>query len=153
MIPGEVVEILQDPPPQLIVYNGKVSANFQGLYLFSLLFRIHNYPITLVFSLGTTLASEPPKRQSSSSSNSPERSSGIGSCAVASGPATSNVLEVYSAYNSALPLCTCVRLQITPNTSSRQVVDLFVKQLMTAAQLKGLTGPIYSSSEEFCLGN
>lgn len=65
----------------------------------------------------------------------------------------SGIIRVYAAYETGLPSGTSVKLHVTPQTTSREVVDLVVKQLNMAVILKGRGGPIYGNSQlhSFCL--
>lgn len=67
-------------------------------------------------------------------------------------PETS-ILQVYAAYDTGLPSGTSLKLRVTPKTTSREVIDLVVKQLNMAVVLKGKEGPIYGPEElqNFCL--
>lgn len=48
-----------------------------------------------------------------------------------------SILQVYAAYDTGLPNGTSLKLRVTPKTTSREVVDLVVKQLNMAVVLKG----------------
>jgi hypothetical protein len=63
------------------------------------------------------------------------------------------VLRVYAAYDTGLAKGTSVKLHVTPRTTSREVINLVVQQLIKAALSKGLDGPVYTDEqlEEFCL--
>ncbi|XP_050433314.1 ankyrin repeat and fibronectin type-III domain-containing protein 1 isoform X2 [Adelges cooleyi] len=63
------------------------------------------------------------------------------------------IIEVYAAYDTGLPHPTSLMLHISPTTSAREVVQLFLQQLNMSVLVKGKTGPIYPSTEfgNFCL--
>ncbi|ODM93149.1 hypothetical protein Ocin01_13534 [Orchesella cincta] len=61
------------------------------------------------------------------------------------------VVAVYAAYSCGLAPGTCVRLQITNHTTSRQILNLLIKHLSAAVLAKGLDGPIYDNYQDFCL--
>lgn len=56
---------------------------------------------------------------------------------VKAGPPESSILQVYAAYDTGLPSGTSLKLRVTPKTTSREVIDLVVKQLNMAVVLKG----------------
>jgi hypothetical protein len=64
-----------------------------------------------------------------------------------------NVLQVFAAYDTGLASGTSVRLTVTHLTTSREVIDLVIKQLNMAVILKGKGGPVYDSDKlrNFCL--
>lgn len=53
------------------------------------------------------------------------------------GPPETSILQVYAAYDTGLPNGTSLKLRVTPKTTSREVIDLVVKQLNMAVVLKG----------------
>ncbi|XP_066966136.1 ankyrin-repeat and fibronectin type III domain-containing 1 isoform X4 [Macrobrachium rosenbergii] len=55
------------------------------------------------------------------------------------------IIQVYAAYETGLASGTSVKLQITPRTTAREVIDLVVKQLNMAVVLKGKGGPTYGN--------
>lgn len=61
--------------------------------------------------------------------------------------------QVCAAYDTGLPHPTSLKLHISPSTSAREVVQLFLQQLNMSVVVKGKTGPIYPSTEfgNFCL--
>ncbi|XP_022170944.1 uncharacterized protein LOC111034176 isoform X1 [Myzus persicae] len=63
------------------------------------------------------------------------------------------IIEVCAAYDTGLPHPTSLKLHISPTTSAREVVQLFLQQLNMSVLVKGKTGPIYPSTEfgNFCL--
>lgn len=63
------------------------------------------------------------------------------------------VTQVCAAYDTGLPHPTSLKLHISPTTSAREVVQLFLQQLNMSVVVKGKTGPIYPSTEfgNFCL--
>ena len=66
---------------------------------------------------------------------------------------TSSVLQVYAAYDTGLASGTSVLINLSESTSSREVVDLVVKQLNMAVIMKGKDQPIYDNDtlRNFCL--
>ena len=66
---------------------------------------------------------------------------------------TSGILRVHTAYDTGLAHGTNVKLQVTPTTTSREVINLVVQQLNKAVLSKGLDGPVYDVSDmcDFCL--
>ncbi len=66
---------------------------------------------------------------------------------------SSSVLQVYAAYDTGLASGTSVLINLSESTSSREVVDLVVKQLNMAVIMKGKDNPIYDSDtlRNFCL--
>lgn len=64
-----------------------------------------------------------------------------------------STIQVYAAYETGLTNGTSLKLHVTTETTSREVVDLVVKQLNMAVLLKGKEGPIYGERDlqEFCL--
>lgn len=64
-----------------------------------------------------------------------------------------SVLRIYAAYDCGLPPGTSIKIHVTPETTAREVIDLFVRQLNTAVRVKGRHGPIYGEERfgEFCL--
>lgn len=64
-----------------------------------------------------------------------------------------STIQVYAAYETGLASGTSLKLHVTTETTSREVVDLVVKQLNMAVLLKGKEGPIYGEQDlrEFCL--
>ena len=66
---------------------------------------------------------------------------------------SSSVLQVYAAYDTGLASGTSVLINLSENTSSREVVDLVVKQLNMAVIMKGKDNPIYDNDtlRNFCL--
>ncbi|XP_064477839.1 ankyrin repeat and fibronectin type-III domain-containing protein 1-like isoform X2 [Ornithodoros turicata] len=67
-----------------------------------------------------------------------------------SGP---GVLRIYAAYDCGLPTGTSMKIHVTEETTAREVIELFVRQLNTAVRVKGKDGPIYGEERfgEFCL--
>ena len=65
----------------------------------------------------------------------------------------SSVLQVYAAYDTGLASGTSVLINLSESTSSREVVDLVVKQLNMAVIMKGKETPIYDNDtiRNFCL--
>lgn len=63
------------------------------------------------------------------------------------------IIQVYAAYDTGLAPGTSVKLHVTPRTTSREVIDLVVKQLNMAVLLKNKNGPIYGNEKlkDFCL--
>ena len=63
------------------------------------------------------------------------------------------ILRVYAAYETGLSRGTSVKLHVTPNTTSREVVNLVVQQLNRATMHRGLAGPFYNDEylPDFCL--
>ena len=66
---------------------------------------------------------------------------------------SSSVLQVYAAYDTGLASGTSVLINLSENTSSREVIDLVVKQLNMAVIMKGKDNPIYDNDtlRNFCL--
>ena len=66
---------------------------------------------------------------------------------------SSSVLQVYAAYDTGLASGTSVLINLSESTSSREVVDLVVKQLNMAVIMKGKDNPIYDNDtlRNFCL--
>ena len=66
---------------------------------------------------------------------------------------SSSVLQVYAAYDTGLASGTSVLINLSESTSSREVVDLVVKQLNMAVIMKGKDQPIYDNDtlRNFCL--
>ena len=66
---------------------------------------------------------------------------------------TSSVLQVYAAYDTGLASGTSVLINLSESTSSREVIDLVVKQLNMAVIMKGKDQPIYDNDtlRNFCL--
>uniref|UniRef100_A0A0K2TZ33 Uncharacterized protein n=1 Tax=Lepeophtheirus salmonis TaxID=72036 RepID=A0A0K2TZ33_LEPSM len=64
-----------------------------------------------------------------------------------------NILQVYAAYDTGLASGTSVKIQMTSQTTTREVIDLVVRQLNMAVLLKGKEGPVYDtdSLNNFCL--
>ena len=64
-----------------------------------------------------------------------------------------SVLQVYAAYDTGLASGTSVLINLSESTSSREVVDLVVKQLNMAVIMKGKDTPIYDNDtlRNFCL--
>ena len=64
-----------------------------------------------------------------------------------------NILHVYAAYDTGLAPGTSVKLNVTHGTSTREVIDLVIKQLNMAVILKGRDGPVYENDKlkNFCL--
>ena len=64
-----------------------------------------------------------------------------------------NILHVYAAYDTGLAPGTSVKLNVTHSTSTREVIDLVIKQLNMAVILKGRDGPVYENDKlkNFCL--
>ena len=64
-----------------------------------------------------------------------------------------NILHVYAAYETGLAPGTSVKLNVTHGTSTREVIDLVIKQLNMAVILKGRDGPVYENDKlkNFCL--
>ena len=64
-----------------------------------------------------------------------------------------NILHVYAAYDTGLAPGTSVKLNLTHGTSTREVIDLVIKQLNMAVILKGRDGPVYENDKlkNFCL--
>lgn len=64
-----------------------------------------------------------------------------------------STIQVYAAYETGLTNGTSLKLHVTTETTTREVVDLVVKQLNMAVLLKGKEGPIYGEQDlrEFCL--
>uniref|UniRef100_A0A8W8J7M4 Ras-associating domain-containing protein n=1 Tax=Magallana gigas TaxID=29159 RepID=A0A8W8J7M4_MAGGI len=65
----------------------------------------------------------------------------------------SGILQVYAAYDTGLSRGTRVRLHVTEKTTSREVINLVVRQLNKTVTQKGKTGPQYREDQldEFCL--
>ncbi|XP_078317877.1 ankyrin repeat and fibronectin type-III domain-containing protein 1-like isoform X2 [Crassostrea virginica] len=65
----------------------------------------------------------------------------------------SGILQVYAAYDTGLSRGTRVRLHVTEKTTSREVINLVVRQLNKTVTQKGKTGPQYGEDQlaEFCL--
>ncbi|XP_050538090.1 ankyrin repeat and fibronectin type-III domain-containing protein 1 isoform X9 [Daktulosphaira vitifoliae] len=63
------------------------------------------------------------------------------------------IIEVHAAYDTGLSHPASLTLHISPTTSAREVVQLFLQQLNMSVLVKGKTGPIYPSTEfaNFCL--
>ncbi|XP_055848803.1 uncharacterized protein LOC129913874 isoform X6 [Episyrphus balteatus] len=63
------------------------------------------------------------------------------------------IIQVYTAYDTGLASGTSLKLNVTPKTTAREVINLVVKQINMAAVLKGNNGPIYSADKlnNFCL--
>ena len=72
---------------------------------------------------------------------------------LASNANTSSVLQVYAAYDTGLASGTSVLINLSESTSSREVIDLVVKQLNMAVIMKGKDQPIYDNDtlRNFCL--
>lgn len=68
-------------------------------------------------------------------------------------PVSSGILQVYAAYHTGLASGTSVVISLTEATTSREVVDLVVRQLNLAVMIKGKEGPVYDgdSLKNFCL--
>lgn len=68
-------------------------------------------------------------------------------------PLTSGILRVYAAYDTGLSKGVSVKLHITAQTTSRDVINLVVQHLNKAVVNKGREGPIYPDDEldSFCL--
>ncbi|XP_075973832.1 ankyrin repeat and fibronectin type III domain containing protein wide awake isoform X2 [Anticarsia gemmatalis] len=68
-------------------------------------------------------------------------------------PDQAGILQVFAAYETGLASGTSLKLHVTPRTSAREVIDLVVKQLNMAAELKGKSGPVYGPEklQDFCL--
>ena len=66
---------------------------------------------------------------------------------------STSVLQVYAAYDTGLASGTSVLINLSESTSSREVVDLVVKQLNMAVIMKGKDTPIYDNDtlRNFCL--
>ena len=66
---------------------------------------------------------------------------------------STSVLQVYAAYDTGLASGTSVLINLSETTSSREVVDLVVKQLNMAVIMKGKDTPIYDNDtlRNFCL--
>lgn len=81
----------------------------------------------------------------------PQDSSGVSSSAPP--PMTSGILRVYAAYDTGLSKGVSVKLHITAQTTSRDVINLVVRHLNMAVLNKGREGPIYSDEDldNFCL--
>lgn len=64
-----------------------------------------------------------------------------------------STIQVYAAYETGLTNGTSLKLHVTTETTSREVVDLVVKQLNMAVVSRGREGPIYTEEDlrEFCL--
>lgn len=64
-----------------------------------------------------------------------------------------STIQVYAAYETGLVNGTSLKLHVTTATTTREVIDLVVKQLNMAVLLKGKDGPIYGEEDlaEFCL--
>lgn len=64
-----------------------------------------------------------------------------------------SMIQVFAAYETGLANGTSLKLNITPGTTAREVINLVVKQLNMTAALKGRDGPIYGPREleQFCL--
>ncbi|XP_003736535.3 uncharacterized protein wake isoform X6 [Drosophila pseudoobscura] len=75
------------------------------------------------------------------------------SCSSLNTEQVSGIIQVYTAYNTGLASGTSLKLNVTPKTTAREVINLVVKQLNMAVVLKGNNGPIYSADmlENFCL--
>ncbi|XP_055902102.1 uncharacterized protein LOC129938513 isoform X2 [Eupeodes corollae] len=63
------------------------------------------------------------------------------------------IIQVFTAYDTGLASGTSLKLNVTPKTTAREVINLVVKQINTAVVLKGNNGPIYTSDKlnNFCL--
>ncbi|XP_061182068.1 ankyrin repeat and fibronectin type-III domain-containing protein 1-like isoform X3 [Saccostrea echinata] len=66
---------------------------------------------------------------------------------------SSGILQVYAAYETGLSRGTRVRLHVTEKTTSREVINLVVRQLNKTLTQKGHSEPLYGEDqlEEFCL--
>lgn len=66
---------------------------------------------------------------------------------------TPAIVQVFAAYNTGLPCGTSLKLHVSPKTSAREIVELFVKQLNMSVLLKGKEGPVYPTDQfpKFCL--
>ncbi|CAG7819927.1 unnamed protein product [Allacma fusca] len=60
-------------------------------------------------------------------------------------------IQVYAAYDCGLSEGTSVKMQISNQTTARQVVHLLVSQLNAEVKAKGLDNPIYERTQDFCL--
>lgn len=80
-----------------------------------------------------------------------QNSSGMSSSAHP--PMTSGILRVYAAYDTGLSKGVSVKLHITAQTTSRDVINLVVRHLNMAVLNKGREGPVYSDEDldNFCL--
>ena len=67
--------------------------------------------------------------------------------------ASPGILRVYAAYETGLPRGTCVKLQVTARTRSREVINLVIQQLNKAAIMKGVMTKLYTEDQldDFCL--
>ena len=73
---------------------------------------------------------------------------------IPSSDANSNaVLQIFAAYECGLSNGTSVIINLTRDTTAREVVDLVVKQLNMAVIMKGRPGPVYDAEQlkNFCL--
>jgi hypothetical protein len=63
------------------------------------------------------------------------------------------VIRVYAAYDSGLPFGTSVKLQVTFETTVKEIIELVVKHLNSTVISKGEKGPIYDLSDlsKFCI--
>ncbi|KAL7044239.1 hypothetical protein ACKWTF_001845 [Chironomus riparius] len=66
---------------------------------------------------------------------------------------SSSILQIYAAYDTGLSSGTSLKLKCTQKTTSREVINLVVKQLNMAVVLKGKDGPVYGANQldDFCL--
>lgn len=64
-----------------------------------------------------------------------------------------SILHVIAAYQTGLASGTSIKLKCQPKTTSKEVIELVVKQLNMAVVMKGKQGPIYDAEklDDFCL--
>jgi len=67
---------------------------------------------------------------------------------------SSRIVEIYAAYDCGLSFGTCVRLHITNETTTRQIIDLLVQKLNEEVKSKSVSGSsgTFDSIDDFCLG-
>ncbi|CAG2107116.1 unnamed protein product, partial [Medioppia subpectinata] len=63
------------------------------------------------------------------------------------------VIRVYAAYDCGLPYGTSVKLQVTIETTVKEIIELVVRHLNSTVQMKGESSPIYDLSQlnRFCI--
>ncbi|CAG2164917.1 unnamed protein product, partial [Oppiella nova] len=63
------------------------------------------------------------------------------------------VIRVYAAYDCGLPYGTSVKLQVTVDTTVREIIELVVKHLNATVLVKGHNSPIYDTNQmnRFCI--
>lgn len=61
--------------------------------------------------------------------------------------------QIHAAYNTGLQTRVHFKFQVSPCTTAREVVDMFVKQTNMSVVLKGKDSPVYADDElsNFCL--